>query len=188
MANRHRGEIDAMLDGTRYTLCLTLGALAELESAFGDADMLALAQRFESGRLSASDAIRIIGAGLRGRRPRHRRRGGCPHDHRGWRGRIRRHRRAIAAGDVWGRRVIAAATRNPLNDGLAPGGGPARPFPWDEVMAAGLGVLRLSPSAFWSMTPREFARAAGWLAPANARPDRAGLDQLMQRFPDQSED
>ena len=66
MANRHRGEINAMFDGTRYRLCLTLGALAELESAFGDADMLALAQRFESGRLSASDAVRIIGAGLRG--------------------------------------------------------------------------------------------------------------------------
>jgi len=66
MANRHRGEIDARLGGRTYRLCLTLGALAELESAFGDADMLALAQRFESGRLRASDAVRIIGAGLRG--------------------------------------------------------------------------------------------------------------------------
>lgn len=66
MANRHRGEIDARLDGKTFTLCLTLGALAELEAAFGDADMLALAQRFESGRLKASDAVRIIAAGLRG--------------------------------------------------------------------------------------------------------------------------
>jgi Phage tail tube protein, GTA-gp10 len=66
MANRHRGEIDATLDGARRTLCLTLGALAELESAFGDADMLSLAQRFEGGRLSARDCVRIIGAGLRG--------------------------------------------------------------------------------------------------------------------------
>jgi hypothetical protein len=66
MANRHRGEIDAVLDGKPYRLCLTLGALAELESAFGDADMLALAERFEKGRLSARDAVRIIGAGLRG--------------------------------------------------------------------------------------------------------------------------
>jgi hypothetical protein len=48
------------------TLCLTLGALAELEAAFGDEDMLALANRFSSGRLSARDAIRILGAGLRG--------------------------------------------------------------------------------------------------------------------------
>jgi hypothetical protein len=66
MANRHRGEIEACLDGKAYRLCLTLGALAELESAFGDADMLALAERFEKGRLSARDCQRIIGAGLRG--------------------------------------------------------------------------------------------------------------------------
>ena len=66
MANRHRGEIDAVLDGARYRLCLTLGALAELEAAFGDEDMLALASRFEKGRLRAQDCIRIIAAGLRG--------------------------------------------------------------------------------------------------------------------------
>lgn len=66
MANKHRGEITARLDGKTYTLCLTLGALAELEAAFGDEDMLALATRFETGRLKAGDAIRVIGAGLRG--------------------------------------------------------------------------------------------------------------------------
>jgi hypothetical protein len=66
MANLHRGEIEARLDGEPRTLVLTLGALAELESAFGDADMVALATRFESGRLSSADCVRIIGAGLRG--------------------------------------------------------------------------------------------------------------------------
>ena len=66
MANKYRGEIDASLDGKPYTLCLTLGALAELESAFGTEDMLALASRFTQGRISASDCVRIIGAGLRG--------------------------------------------------------------------------------------------------------------------------
>jgi hypothetical protein len=66
MPNPHRGEIEARLDGRLYTLCLTLGALAELEHAFGHEDMLALAERFQSGRLSARDAARIIGAGLRG--------------------------------------------------------------------------------------------------------------------------
>lgn len=66
MANRHRGEIDAVLDGKSYRLCLTLGALASLEAAFGDEDMLALATRFEKGRISARDCQRIIGAGLRG--------------------------------------------------------------------------------------------------------------------------
>jgi hypothetical protein len=66
MVNRHRGEIEAVLDGQPHTLCLTLGALADLEHAFGTTDMLALAERFESGRLAAQDAIRIIAAGLRG--------------------------------------------------------------------------------------------------------------------------
>ncbi len=66
MVNRLRGEIEAVLDGRRWTLVLTLGALAELEQAFGVADMAALADRLGSGRLSARDAIRVIGAGLRG--------------------------------------------------------------------------------------------------------------------------
>ncbi|GGE94793.1 gene transfer agent family protein [Stappia taiwanensis] len=66
MANRHRGEVSATLDGRRWTLVLTLGALAELEDAFGVEDLAALADRFGSGRLSARDLSRIIGAGLRG--------------------------------------------------------------------------------------------------------------------------
>ena len=66
MANRRRGEVGADLDGIRYRLVLTLGALAELEAAFGEEDMVALASRFDNGRLKARDCVRIIGAGLRG--------------------------------------------------------------------------------------------------------------------------
>lgn len=66
MANLQRGEIDAELGGKTFTLCLTLGALAELEAAYGGEDLIAIAQRFETGRISATDAIRVIGAGLRG--------------------------------------------------------------------------------------------------------------------------
>ncbi|MCX5512121.1 transfer Agent [Kaistia algarum] len=66
MANRRRGEIEAVLDGEARVLVLTLGALAELEAAFGAEDLSALATRFSQGRLSARDAARIIGAGLRG--------------------------------------------------------------------------------------------------------------------------
>ena len=66
MANRHRGEIEAELGGKTYTLVLTLGALAEIEDAYGGEDMIAIAERFEGGRIRASDAIRVIGAGLRG--------------------------------------------------------------------------------------------------------------------------
>ncbi|MEA2818415.1 MAG: hypothetical protein QOJ86_419 [Bradyrhizobium sp.] len=66
MPNKHRGEIEAEIGGNRHTLVLTLGALAELESAFAAGDLIALAERFGTGRLSARDLVRIIGAGLRG--------------------------------------------------------------------------------------------------------------------------
>ena len=66
MANRQRGEVEAVLDGRTWTLCLTLGALAELEAGLATGDLMRLAKRFEEGKLSAADAIRIIGAGLRG--------------------------------------------------------------------------------------------------------------------------
>lgn len=65
-ANRRRGEIEAVVDGERRILCLTLGALAELETAFAADDLTDLAGRFSAGRLKAGDMIRIIGAGLRG--------------------------------------------------------------------------------------------------------------------------
>lgn len=66
MANKYRGEINAEIGGAKRTLVLTLGALAELESAFGVDDLPALAERFAQGRMRSHDLIRIIGAGLRG--------------------------------------------------------------------------------------------------------------------------
>ena len=66
MPNKHRGEIEAEIGGAKRTLLLTLGALAELEDAFGAQDLMALTERIGSGRLKARDLIRIIGAGLRG--------------------------------------------------------------------------------------------------------------------------
>ncbi len=66
MANKYRGEIEAEIGGIRRVLVLTLGALAELESAFAAGDLVALAERLGSGRLSARDLVRIIAAGLRG--------------------------------------------------------------------------------------------------------------------------
>lgn len=66
MANARRSEVDAVIDGRRRILVLTLGALAEMEAAFGAADLGALAERFGSGRLSARDACTVIAAGLSG--------------------------------------------------------------------------------------------------------------------------
>jgi hypothetical protein len=66
MPNIHRGEIEAEIGHIKRKLVLTLGALAELEAAFGAADLVMLTERFGSGRLAARDLTRIIGAGLRG--------------------------------------------------------------------------------------------------------------------------
>ena len=54
-------------------------------------------------------------------------------------------------------------------------------------MAAGLGLLRLTPAAFWSMTPKELEAALrGLLDPAHldAPLPRTALAQLMARHPD----
>ena len=66
MANAQRGEIDAVIGGETKTLCLTLGALAELETRLQAGDLVGLAERFAGGRISARDITAIIGAGLRG--------------------------------------------------------------------------------------------------------------------------
>lgn len=66
MANPHRGEVAAFIGGAERRLRLTLGALAELEEAFGAEDLGDLARRFASGSLKTRDVIRVIAAGLRG--------------------------------------------------------------------------------------------------------------------------
>ncbi|MHB1101393.1 MAG: gene transfer agent family protein [Devosia sp.] len=66
MHNPQRGEISAVLDGEEKVLCLTLGALAELEARLMAGDLVGLSERFTGGRVSARDLTAIIGAGLRG--------------------------------------------------------------------------------------------------------------------------
>ncbi len=70
MTNKHRGEIAARLDGAEFRLCLTLGALADLEAAFGDTDLVALASAVRGGahlgaRLSAHHRRGAAWRGLR---------------------------------------------------------------------------------------------------------------------------
>jgi hypothetical protein len=66
MANRRRGEVALRLGDKQYVLCLTLGALAELEEAFGVEDLMALAERFGTGRLSSRDLVRLLAVALQG--------------------------------------------------------------------------------------------------------------------------
>jgi uncharacterized phage protein (TIGR02216 family) len=55
-------------------------------------------------------------------------------------------------------------------------------------MEIGLGVLGLTPLAFWSLTPRELQAALRGrlgLVGENLAFSRNDLDALMQRFPDE---
>jgi uncharacterized phage protein (TIGR02216 family) len=54
-------------------------------------------------------------------------------------------------------------------------------FPWAGVMEAGLGKLKLSPDAFWRMTPRELAAAIGTARMPMGRRD---FEALMENYPD----
>jgi uncharacterized phage protein (TIGR02216 family) len=189
MVNRHRGEIEAVLDGKSYRLCLTLGALAELEHAFGEDDMLAVAERFEAGRIAARDAIRMIGAGLRG--------AGYEIDDNVVAA-MRAQGSAAGFVDIVARLLAATFTAAQGGEGGGPcgtgAGGPGvtqrkkrEPFPWDEAMEAGLGTLRLAPSVLWGTTPRELEAAlrGAFGVTRGTRPlSSADLAALMAAYPD----
>jgi hypothetical protein len=66
MANPHAGEVGLVIDGERFVLKLTLGALAELEGELGAGTLVELVERFEAGRFSTRDVLLLIVAGLRG--------------------------------------------------------------------------------------------------------------------------
>ncbi|WP_332653433.1 GTA-gp10 family protein [Brevundimonas sp.] len=63
-ANGARGEVVVSLAGAERRLCLTLGALAEMETALGCDGLAGLAERMRA--LSARDLIPVLAALLRG--------------------------------------------------------------------------------------------------------------------------
>lgn len=66
MANPYAGEVALLLDGKRFVAKLTLGALAELETALETGSLVELVERFESQRFSTRDVLALVVAGLRG--------------------------------------------------------------------------------------------------------------------------
>ena len=66
MTNPYAGEVAVTLDGRRHVAKLTLGALAELETALEAGSLFDLVERFEAGRFSSRDVLALIVAGLRG--------------------------------------------------------------------------------------------------------------------------
>ena len=143
MPNLHRGEIEAEIGGARRRLVLTLGALAELEAAFGADDLTALAERFGAGRLKAIDLARIIGAASA----------------------AKTRQSAMMRSRALGRRGATAYVRIAAAPLAATFGAEERP--WGKRCRCKKGavsveardrlracVLRLSLAAFWRMTPR----------------------------------
>ncbi len=65
----------------------------------------------------------------------------------------------------------------------------AQPFPWDDVLAFALGVLRWPPEVMWAATPREITAAAAALAPHRAPQalDGESLNALMRLYPDSTQ-
>lgn len=62
--NGARGESAVMLGGERRRVCLTLGALAEIETGLGVDGLAAVAERMKA--LSARDLMVVLAAVLRG--------------------------------------------------------------------------------------------------------------------------
>ncbi|HIG21268.1 MAG TPA: gene transfer agent family protein [Henriciella marina] len=62
--NRARGEVSLDVAGQKRVLCLTLGALAEIESAFGCASLADLQARMR--RLSAAELLRLVSILMKG--------------------------------------------------------------------------------------------------------------------------
>ncbi|WP_406852011.1 GTA-gp10 family protein [Brevundimonas sp. BH3] len=62
--NAMRGEVRVELAGQPRTLCLTLGALAQMEAGLGVRGMAALAERMAV--MSAADLLVVLAALLRG--------------------------------------------------------------------------------------------------------------------------
>lgn len=58
--NKARGEVTLEIDGRPERLCVTLGALAELEAAFDAASLEELGERL--AQLTASDLITVLAA------------------------------------------------------------------------------------------------------------------------------
>lgn len=65
-ANPHRGEVSLTIDGQARRLRLTLGALAELETRLETGSLMGLAERFETGRVTTTDLMALLAAGLSG--------------------------------------------------------------------------------------------------------------------------
>ena len=66
MENPLRGDVALVIDGQRFVMRLTLGALAALEARLESGSLMELAERFETGQIGAADLMALLAAGLMG--------------------------------------------------------------------------------------------------------------------------
>lgn len=66
MRNPYKAQSMLVINGKTTPLCMTLGALAALESAVGADHLPQLLERFASAQYRASDLILVLNAGLYG--------------------------------------------------------------------------------------------------------------------------
>ena len=66
MANKRRGEISFVAGEETYTMCMSLGAMAEIEDAFDLESIAELSTIFSDGKFKISDLIKLLGALIRG--------------------------------------------------------------------------------------------------------------------------
>ncbi|MGV6803710.1 MAG: rcc01693 family protein [Ruegeria sp.] len=59
-------------------------------------------------------------------------------------------------------------------------------FDWPSLMRSGLHGLRLTPDQFWSLTPAELRMMLGQGGGMPAM-NRAGLDALLEAYPDKKQ-
>lgn len=64
MANKARGETVLPIDGKNYVLCMTLGALAQIEDEFGIEDLSQLGELFK--KPSSKKLLALVSALIRG--------------------------------------------------------------------------------------------------------------------------
>ena len=67
MVNPYAGEVAIWLDGQRHVMRLTLGALAEMETALEAGSLIDLVERFDAQRtsLQVSSLLQPVGMGAR---------------------------------------------------------------------------------------------------------------------------
>lgn len=66
MANKRRGEVKFKVGSKIYTLCMTLGAMAELEEVFELESITDLPAVFSDGKVKIRQIINLLGALIRG--------------------------------------------------------------------------------------------------------------------------